>query len=96
MNDADWMKISDADLVAEVNRRIEHGDITANDLDIAVHWEDCGDLFGDAGGGIDMHLVDEARSRFICRDYRETLWCLEKALGNEFAGLSDLLPETRT
>lgn len=42
------------------------------------------------GGGIDMHCVDEARSRFMRREYRETLWNLEKALGTGFSGLSDI------
>lgn len=90
MADLDFTAVTDRDLIAEMRKRMEAGDIEASDLDIELECN--GACLGDddAGGGIDMHCVDEARSRFMRREYRETLWNLEKALGAGFAGLSDI------
>ena len=97
MSKIDWDAIDNDELITEVRARMKIGTIEADDLGIDTNLcVECGEPWREAGGGIDMHLVDEAHSRFICRDYREALWCLEKALGNEFAGLSDLLPEARS
>jgi len=96
MSDLDWSTVTDRDLIAEMRKRMDAGDIAASDLDIDTEC-DCDLAFppDDAGGGIDMHCVDEARSRFMRREYRETLWNLEKALGNDFAGLSDIALEPK-
>lgn len=96
MNDIDWATVTDRDLIAEMRKRLKAGDIGADDLGIETGC-DRDLVFGDddAGGGIDMELVDEARSRFMRRQYREMLWNLEKALGYDFAGLSDIDLESR-
>lgn len=94
MSEIDWSTVTDRDLIAEARKRIDAGDIDGDDLGIESEC-DCDYLgqFSDAGGGIDMYLVDEARSRFMRREYREALWNIEKALGNDFAGLSEIVPE---
>lgn len=42
---------------------------------------------------IDLNCLEEAAVRFKRREYREALWQLEKALGRDFIGLSELTPE---
>ena len=78
-----------------MRKRMDAGDISASDLDIDVECDGSCAMIDDAGGGIDMHCVDEACSRFMRREYRETLWNLEKALGHNFAGLSDIVLEPK-
>lgn len=86
-------QVSDEALIDEVNKRLAAGDIEAEAIEIKPELE--------AGGGIreedaalediDTAALEEAAVRFARRDYPETLWNLEKALGREFAGLSDLV-----
>jgi len=40
---------------------------------------------------ININALSEAAARFARRDYPETLWNLEKALGRKFSGLGDLV-----
>ncbi|HWV19496.1 MAG TPA: hypothetical protein VN036_00535 [Devosia sp.] len=74
------------DLIDEVNKRLKAGTIDPEEIEVKT----------ETGGGtsedqdIDHTELEEAAARFARRDYPETLWCLEKALGRQFAGLGDL------
>lgn len=82
-------EISDEDLVAEVHKRIRAGDVDPEDIQIGSDPDE--NFYEDPI--LDHHALDEAAVRFARRDYRETLWNLEKALGYAFSGLSGLKPE---
>lgn len=40
---------------------------------------------------VNVNALNEAAARFARRDYAETLWNLERALGRKFIGLGDLV-----
>ena len=50
-----------------------------------------GGMASEPDDDIDRHALDEAHARFARRDYPETLFQLEKALGRDFLGLGDLV-----
>jgi hypothetical protein len=86
-------QVSDAALIEEVNARIEAGAIKASDLKLPeTDFEEFDPLaIADEEDEVDWHALEEARARFARRDYPDTLYYLEKALGRDFLGLGDLV-----
>ena len=91
---------SNETLIAEINRRLAAGEIDADDLHLP-DFDDDEDVA--AGGGmlpsedeLDWAALAEAQARFARKDYPDTLYHLEKALGRDFLGLGDLVLGRRT
>jgi hypothetical protein len=92
-------QVSDAALIAEVDARIKAGIIKLDMLGLAAADDDAVIIKTDtteAMDEVDWHALEEAQVRFARRDYPETLWNLEKALGRDWLGLSDLVLGRRT
>jgi hypothetical protein len=81
------------DLIDEVNKRLKAGTIEPEEIEVKAAAG--GGTDDDQDGDIDRANLDEAAARFARRDYSETLWCLEKALGPAFSGLGDILTGKR-
>ncbi len=97
-------QVSDEALIDEVNRRLKSGAIDQDALAFVrapdTVNDDAAALTKDEEAALDLNFSEaeclrEAAARFARRDYPETLWNLEKALGYSFAGLGDLVLGTR-
>jgi hypothetical protein len=77
--------MSNRALMAEVRRRYARGEIRDNRFDFLHSY--------DFEGIEDAHALTEAVHRWQRREYRETLYQLERALGRDFMGLGDMKPE---
>lgn len=87
--------LSQESLIEEVKRLLDAEEITPPDLGITEGFcGNCGSpLEKDDHEDIDLDELASARSYMVQRNYREVLWCLEKALGPRFSGLSEITPE---
>lgn len=87
--------LPDADLIAEIKRRVADGAIQIRALGFDHVCADCGDYLEQAVSTVPVEAsqLTWAHSYWVQRNIPEMLWCLEKALGSAFSGLSEIKPE---
>lgn len=83
----EFSHITDKALLAELRERIADGAIDVDDIQDLAPVNVYG---GDDNPIEDENALDEARHCLQRRNYPDTLYNLEKALGRPFLGLADL------
>ena len=84
-------QVSDAALIDEMNARLKAGIIDADALAISSADDDDEATGAVPDDEIDSYSLEEALARFRRRDYPDTLFYLERALGRDWVGLHELV-----